>query len=301
MSHKLARVTLGLYLVIWCQCLASTAASARQAVQQKPADQLQTEDASDRQAREAEVKLGSRTAKGGFDNEDRVRRKFENWRSDSDGRKWLQAMNYGLDEIEQITTHKPHGEKADIELRIRTQTAEKVEGISVKLVSNPRGFNQIDKRWLKTYAQKWQMPNKVYAALQLFVGEAAPIKSGRDPQRMFLDELSETQQRAVIDFFASHRDRIIFDCFAGEGNYSANWILVVLQADATQDNQWRSILCSTAEAARFFGSGEVRITAAGSLKIGRVTVQRKGGDNGRPSAKMLQLKINPAELFELER
>ena len=29
-------------------------------------------------------------------------------------------------------------------------------------------------------------------------------------------------------------------------------------------------------------------------------MQRKGGDNGRDTAKMLQFKINPAELFDLE-
>lgn len=29
-------------------------------------------------------------------------------------------------------------------------------------------------------------------------------------------------------------------------------------------------------------------------------MQRKGGDGGRESAKMLQFKINPAELFDCE-
>ncbi|MCB0512553.1 MAG: hypothetical protein H6552_05360 [Chitinophagales bacterium] len=38
----------------------------------------------------------------------------------------------------------------------------------------------------------------------------------------------------------------------------------------------------------------------GNFKIGRITMQRKGGDNGRETAKMLQFKINPAELFEVE-
>ncbi|STO99978.1 type II R-M system restriction endonuclease [Helicobacter canadensis] len=46
-----------------------------------------------------------------------------------------------------------------------------------------------------------------------------------------------------------------------------------------------------------FYSGEVRITEKGSLKIGKITIQRKGGDGGRESAKMLQFKLNPCELF----
>jgi hypothetical protein len=51
------------------------------------------------------------------------------------------------------------------------------------------------------------------------------------------------------------------------------------------------------EVMKFFGDGNIEITRAGNLKIGRVTMQRKGGDAGRDSAKMLQFKINPALLF----
>lgn len=46
-----------------------------------------------------------------------------------------------------------------------------------------------------------------------------------------------------------------------------------------------------------FGSGKVRITDRGSLRIGKITVQRKGGDGGRDTSKMLQFKVNPMELF----
>ncbi|MEQ1762789.1 MAG: hypothetical protein ABL984_06525 [Pyrinomonadaceae bacterium] len=41
----------------------------------------------------------------------------------------------------------------------------------------------------------------------------------------------------------------------------------------------------------------MEITRAGNLKIGRITMQRKGGDGGRETAKMLQFKINPALLI----
>lgn len=36
----------------------------------------------------------------------------------------------------------------------------------------------------------------------------------------------------------------------------------------------------------------------GSICIGKVTIQRKGGDNGRETANMLQFKLDPTELFE---
>jgi len=47
----------------------------------------------------------------------------------------------------------------------------------------------------------------------------------------------------------------------------------------------------------FFGNGEVQVTSKGSLKIGNITLQRKGGDGGKPTANMLQFKIDPTKLF----
>jgi hypothetical protein len=43
----------------------------------------------------------------------------------------------------------------------------------------------------------------------------------------------------------------------------------------------------------------VEITNRGSMKIGRITMQRKGGDAGRDTAKMLQFKVDPTELFNI--
>jgi hypothetical protein len=259
-------------------------------------------------SREEEVRLGSQTAIGGFQNEDEIRDKFNDWQKDADARSWLEAMDYRLSDIQQVTAVKPHGEKADVEVRVRTNSGERVEGISIKLVSNPQGFNQIDKRWLKTYVQMWGMPSDVHSALQLFVGEVAPTEPGRDSRRMFLNELSKPQQEAVVDFFRSNREKIVSDLFEGDGEHSAGWFMVTLKSSdnaVTSSEQIelnpRWMLCATKEVIAFFGSGEVQITPAGSLKIGRVSMQRKGGDNGRESANMLQFKINPAELFELRK
>lgn len=49
----------------------------------------------------------------------------------------------------------------------------------------------------------------------------------------------------------------------------------------------------------YFGNGEIRITSQGSFKIGKIGLQRKGGDGGRNTANMLQFKINPCELFKI--
>lgn len=267
------------------------------------------------------VERGSQTAKAGFKNEDDIRDKFNNWREDADARAWLAAMNYKLADIESIRAAKPHGEKADVVVRIRMvngvdqerspgrdltqssrdaakkldETLEKVEGISIKLVSSANGFNQIDKRWLANYAKKWNMPADVVAALRLYLGEVPPNKPSRDKRRMFLNELEPAQQTAVIDFFAANKDLIVSDLIEGDGADAAGWMMVAFKT--TDKPRW--VIKSSREAVRHFGEGKVEMTRAGNLKIGRITMQRKGGDGGRETAKMLQFKINPASLFIL--
>src|SRR4026209_43596 len=94
-------------------------------------------------ARSAMAELGSQTAKNGFKNETEIAAKFNSWKTDGDSRNWLALMNYKLADVENVVASKPHGEKADVEVRIKTKTGEMVEGISIKLVSSPNGFNQI--------------------------------------------------------------------------------------------------------------------------------------------------------------
>ena len=266
--------------------------------------------------REEEIALGSATARAGFRNEDEIRDAFNDWKNHSEAQEWLRAMGYGRDDILGVQATKPHGQKADVEVRITTKTGTSFERISVKLVSNRNGFNQIDKRWLKTYAEMWNMPRNVHEALELFVGEKPPLKSGRDERRMFLNELPDEDQKAVIEFFRQNRETIVSDLLAGNGEQAADWIMVTLKGKAVEAGvsegagedpesnlsvQRRWTIRSTQEATAFYGDGEVSLTRYGSLRIGRITMQRKGGDNGRPTARMLQFKMNPVELFELEQ
>lgn len=246
------------------------------------------------EADSAKVERGSKTAKGGFQNEDEIRDKFNNWKIEADARAWLEAMDHQIAEINSVSASKPHGEKADVEVTVKTKSGERVERISIKLVSSPNGFNQIDKRWLKTYAQMWKMPPDVVEALKLFVGETPPRESSRDKRRMYLDELDETARMAVVKFFTANKDEIVSDLLSGDGLHAAGWMMVTYKA--TDKPKW--IIRSSADAIKFYSDGPVELTKAGNLKIGRITMQRKGGDNGRETAKMLQFKINPVQLFD---
>ena len=278
-------------------------------------------------SRDDEVRLGSKTAKDGFQNENVIRDKFNNWQNDADARSWLAEMNYQLEDVVSVQATKPRGQKADVELTVTTKTAQRREGISIKLVSTSAGFNQIDKRWLKTYAEMWAMPDDVQRALRLFVGEEVKSTKGRDPKRLYLNELDKAQQQSVVDFFTKNRKQIVEDLFAGDGQHSAGWVMVTVRSQAAKnqldesaresrdkstgvksemtteegdnltDSKNRWVICPSQVAADFYGNGPIQITAAGNLKIGRITMQRKGGDNGRETANMLQFKINPVELF----
>jgi len=111
---------------------------------------------------------------------------------------------------------------------------------------------------------------------------------------MLLTEMDKNDQKKIVSFFKNKKILIVSDLLKGRGEFSADWVLVILKVN--NESKWT--LKSINEAMNIFGNGDVIITAQGSLKIGRIGMQRKGGDAGRDSAKMLQFKINPVELFE---
>lgn len=238
--------------------------------------------------------LGSETAKNGFKNEDEIRDKFIAWKTDADARGWLTAMSYKIDDVLGVAAVKPSGQKSDVDVTVETKTGKHIEGISIKLVSSPHGFNQIDKRWLAHYVRMWSIPSDVETALKLFCGETPPTKAGRSKERMFLDELPGEQQKAVIDFFATHRQQVLHDLFRGDGPHAATWFMVAWKPG----NKTSWVLKRDEDVEHFFGDGKIELTSGGNLRIGKITAQRKGGDAGRDTAKMLQFKINPAAIFD---
>ncbi|KKR78014.1 MAG: hypothetical protein UU24_C0043G0005 [Candidatus Nomurabacteria bacterium GW2011_GWA2_40_9] len=101
--------------------------------------------------------LGSETAKGGFRNEDDVIARFNNWKKDEVAQKWLVIMGYVIKEIEYVKAVKVGGNyKTDVQVQVTIKLKEAIdcENLSVKLVSNPQGFNQIDKREIGKYVPR---------------------------------------------------------------------------------------------------------------------------------------------------
>lgn len=79
------------------------------------------------------------------------------------------------------------------------------------------------------------------------------------------------------------------------GQFSAEWVLVAQKVD--KNSRW--VLKNINEILQHYAVGEVKVSPKGSITLGSVLIQRKGGDGGRETAKMLQFKLDPTSLFEL--
>lgn len=244
------------------------------------------------------VRLGSQTAKNGFKNERDIADRFNRWQEHPEAQEWLTIMGYDLERIETVKAVVLSGYKADLNVQVyifHSQTVD-VRNIQVKLVSNQKGFNQIDKRWLKNYQEMWHIPDDVCRLLQYFCGELPPyLPYSKDKRRMFLTEFTIEEQELVLQWFRANKILILTDIIRGRGEFSAEWVLV---AQKLQGNA-RWTLKNINEVLHHYGQGDVKMSPRGSILLGRVTIQRKGGDNGRLTANMLQFKIDPTELFDI--
>lgn len=240
---------------------------------------------------------GSQTAKNGFLNEDDIVIKFNNWETDLDAQKWLLIMQYKLEEIEYVKAVKLSGHKTDVQAQvtIKLKEAIDVQNLQVKLVSNTKGFNQIDKRWVDKYIEMWNMPDDIVSVFKRYTGEVAPtIKNAKDKRRMFANEFTEFEQKNVLNWLNKNKALIVSDILKGRGQFSAEWMLVAQKVKT--NSRWT--LKPMNFCLNYFGNGDIVITKQGNFKIAKIGMQRKGGDGGRITANMLQFKINPAELFD---
>uniref|UniRef100_A0A7C4AIJ9 Type II restriction endonuclease n=1 Tax=Thermodesulfovibrio aggregans TaxID=86166 RepID=A0A7C4AIJ9_9BACT len=277
----------------------------------------------------SKFEIGSTTAKGGFANEKAICNKFNNWKTDKEAQIWLQIMGYNLSEINSVeaiqipTIMKKEDveklgfketfeelmkfKKADAQIRIMITIGKiiKIENLSLKKANSDADYNQVDKRWVDTYKEMWNFDNEIALGLKLFTGEINPssnpelikVETLRDKKRrrVFLDELSEELKEKIIKFFSDNKILAVSDILKGRGGLSANWMLVTRYNKTNDTTTW--ILKDINTAMNFFGCGDVKISPKGSLYIGRITMQRKGGT---PDPTKLQFKIKPCELFKLD-
>ena len=89
-------------------------------------------------------------------------------------------MGYNISKIRNIIAKVIHGHKADVQVQVIIEfhsIVESTQNIQVKLISNLRGYNQIDKRWVDKYAKMWNIPEDIVNLLKYFTGEKSPYQS----------------------------------------------------------------------------------------------------------------------------
>ena len=268
--------------------------------------------------------IGSMTARGGFLNEKNICKKFLDWEKDAEAQKWLKIMGFDYKKIDSLkATHIPTRislktamelgitkekydetikfKKADIQIRLEIliENTLYIENLSLKKANRNAAFNQVDKRPVDAYQNMWGFNDNTAKWLKLFTGEYNPeeymdeinCEKLRDNRRIFFSEMPEYAKNEIINFFSDNKTIVVCDILKGRGGLSADWFLVTEK----DDHIIRWVLKHINFVLNHYSQGDVKITPRGSLKIGRVTMQRKGGT---PDPTSLQFKINPLSLFE---
>ncbi len=242
--------------------------------------------------------IGSKTAKQGFANEKQVAQTFENYAIDITAQQWLITMGYNIPDIEWVKAEIIHGHKADVvvEIKIKLKHASSSENIQVKLITGAN-FNQIDKRWVDTYQKMWCIPDNIIYILKRFSGEILPTCiHSKDPRRMFIYEFTESEQQDLLDWLNANKTLILADILKGRGQFATEWFLLINKHNRNYPD-WG--IKPINQVLNYFTQYNFQPTKRGSLHIGTITLQRKGGDGGRHTANMLQFKMKPLDLFKI--
>jgi hypothetical protein len=273
------------------------------------------------------AELGSKTAKGGFTNEKDICKKFNNWKKDQEAQEWLKIMGYNIKKLNsvkaiQIPVRIKKNDlskfkvdereyekfikfkKADVQIRIIIKIGNifKIENLSLKKANSDADYNQIDKRTVNAYQKMWGFDNEIALWLKLFTGEILPKTQRKligkiklqDNRRLFLNEIPNTILKKIIHFIDKNKILIVSDIIKGRGGLSAGWVLVTRLNKQEKTTDW--MLKDINTTMNFFGTGDVKISPRGSLYIGKITMQRKGGT---PDPTKLQFKIKPCQLFKI--
>lgn len=205
------------------------------------------------------IQIGSMTAKGGFINELEICNKFKSWKSDIDAQKWLSIMGYEINKIRYVNAIQipvriskekaidlgvsPQKfeetikyKKADLQIKLQILIEEilYIENLSLKKANNSAGFNQIDKRPVKTYKKMWNFDNDTEYWLRAFTGDILPekilknekLKNVKSKKRLFLTEIPPEYVNKIINFFSNNKVLVVSDIIRGRGGLSAEWLLV---------------------------------------------------------------------------
>lgn len=213
---------------------------------------------------------------------------------------WVVEECSGISGYGEVLARKPSNiEKPDVVLFTPKGGHESSWGISLKTYKPKVAFSQANRGTVDTYARDLKMPDLVSQTLRRFA-VAEP-----DGDRTMLNEAPEDSKQAVLTFFEKYQRQIISHVLRGKEHAAlkADWLMLHEEPDADWQDLvgdkrfWR--LYSMSTVIECCCSIRPNITKKGNLVVGLgITLQRKGGDGGRPTANDLQFKINPKKVIE---
>jgi hypothetical protein len=217
--------------------------------------------------------------------------------SNDDSTKWI------VEEISENSysktgaKHRAGIEKPDVVLFDR-QSGKDYGFISLKCCKDfATAFNQIKRCSLTNFCKEFSAPKSIELILEKYTYRRKKLL--RDGNNYSQNELEE-----LLLFLNKNQKPLLISAFTGQAKQpKANWLLL---------HQWkfpdwqrniacrdRSRLISMQEVIATFEDIQATFTKRGTITFGAgVTLQRKGGDNGKESANDLQFKLRIAPLLE---
>jgi|SaaInlStandDraft_1057018.scaffolds.fasta_scaffold04559_2 hypothetical protein len=238
------------------------------------------------------ISNGSMTAKGGFKLEKIMRNyinSFPNGKS-----RIFKNVNIYLFLSDNSSCEILSGKKSDLVIKDKISTTY----VQVKRVSNYKSsYNQIDKRWVDKYGKLLNIPVDIIKILKKYTGE---LKITQNKKSLPLTEHPKVDINKLILFFEINKEKILkLVIFGNNPKYYPKYYIICIQPK--MKGVEKSYIISTQDIFNFYMKKKVFVTKRGILRIGSMTIQRKGGDKGAKTAQMLQFKIKPLDLIYLEK
>jgi hypothetical protein len=195
---------------------------------------------------------------------------------------------------------KPNNrEKPDVVIYNGSNPHAKSPGISLKTYKPKVGFGHANRGTVDTYARDLKMPANVADTLRAF----ATVTDDQD--RTLLNQAPAEEQLAVVGFFTQFQRQIVAHVLSGKSDavLKADWMMFHEAEEGNWEENVGNKKCwhlyPMAKVIDCCCSLKPKISKKGSLDVGLgLTLQRKGGDNGRSTANDLQFKISPKKIMK---
>lgn len=207
----------------------------------------------------------------------------------------LGVSSVSSDVLRASTQHQ----KADLLLQVAGQRRVTA---SLKKANAASDFNQVDRRPVDVYQRFWGFGDDVALALKLFTGDLSSdefaehsqgLRLSEGHQRISFPDLSDVQQAAVLEFFTTHKQRIVSDLVQGKGPLAADFMIVTQQDGAIT----RIHVSQMADVVDYLCELPVCAGPRTTFCVGHLTAQRKGGT---PDPTSLQFKVKPSLLLNVK-